>query len=242
MQRDPYGRRLAGALLVVVVGAYLAAILGPEAEPEREWFEHTGVEGEIEIIDAIEVVRDDDPVTAREARHMANATEGIPSPITEKVVNENNPDPVFRERERGQQNVDPEVVPQDDPESRNATQNDAYVEMNRSAQQSDQFVLLHSVHPGYPSGVAPALRQRELVVRVNMYVDEGGHVTHAYVDRNDGGPRFETVVLEAVKQWIYKPVVIDGEPTGFWDTIYFVFRVGPGRDAVEVLDRLRKLD
>jgi len=240
VQRDSYGRRLAGALLLVVALGFVAVLLGPEAEPEREWFEHTGAEGEIEILDAIEVVREDDPMNAREARRMANATEGVPSPITEKVVNENNPEPVFREQERGQQQVDPEVLPQNDPESRNATQNDSYVEMNRSAQQSDQFVLLHSVHPAYPSGVAPALRQREVVVRVNMYVDEGGFVTHAYVDRNDGGPRFEDVVLESVKQWIYKPVVVDGEPTGFWDTIYFVFRIGPGERAIEVLEQLRQ--
>ena len=101
--------------------------------------------------------------------------------------------------------------------------------MNRASQQSSDFVLLYSTSPNYPSGTTASLRSRELVVRVNMYVDETGHVTQAYVDRNNGGPAFEGAVLAAVKQWVYQPLLVEGEPSGFWDLIYFVFNTPTSR-------------
>lgn len=237
--RDSYAPRIVTAAALAVVLGVVVALMGPEVDPDAEWFEHTGVEGEIELLDAIEIVQDIDPVTAREARRMQGATQGVSSPLTEKVVNESNPERVSVEKPEGRDTPNPMIERRVEPDVRAALQDDAYVEMNRAAQQSDQFVLLHSVHPGYPADVPAAIRQREIVVRVNMYVDETGHVTHSYVDRNDGGPRFEEVVLAAVKQWIYKPLILDGEASGFWDTIYFVFRVGRARDGVEVLERLR---
>lgn len=238
-RRDSYAARLGGAVLLAVALGIVAMLLGPEANPRGEWFEHTGVQGEIQVLDAIEIVQDDDPITAREARSMPQATQGVTTPITEKVVNEDNPDPVAVERPQGQPSPDPMIERRVEPEVRAALQEDAFVEMNRSAQQSDQFVLLHSVSPTYPPDAPPGLRAREVVVRVNMYVDETGHVEHAYVDRNGGGPLFEDAVLRAVTQWIYRPLVLDGEPSGFWDTIYFVFRVGPGADDVDIRERLR---
>ena len=238
-RRDSYAARIGGAAALAVLLAVVGALLGPDANPDGEWFEHTGFEGELQILDAIEVVQDEDPITAREARSMPRATQGVRSPITERVVNEENPNQVDLEQPPGQYTPDPMTERRVEPERRAELQEDAYVEMDRTAQTSDQFVLLHSVQPEYPPDAPPGLRTREVVVRVNMYVDETGHVTHAYVDRNDGGPLFEDAVLDAVTQWIYRPLEIDGEASGFWDTIYFVFRGGPATDPVRALERLR---
>jgi len=82
------------------------------------------------------------------------------------------------------------------------------------------------VNPDYPDGTPAAMRQRQIVVATHLYVDEEGRVGHAYVSRNDGGPEFASAALDAVRQWVYEPVLVDGEPIGFWDTIYFVFRIG----------------
>ena len=90
------------------------------------------------------------------------------------------------------------------------------------------FVLLHVVTPAYPDGASASMRQRQIVVATHLYVDEAGNVAHAYVSRNDGGPAFERAALDAVRQWRYRPLLVDGEPTGFWDSIYVVFRVGSG--------------
>ena len=223
--RDSYARRLGVAALIAVTAWVAGSLLGPEANPEGEWYAHTGIEGDLRLLDAIEIVPDVDPITMREARRLPGATEGVQTPITERVVNEDNPDQVALERPVGRESDRSDVMRRAEPEVVSELQTDEYVEMNRASQQSRDFVLLHSVQPTYPVGVPAAVRQREIVVRVNMYVDESGRVTHAYVDRNDGGPRFERAVLEAVEQWVYRPLEVDGEITGFWDTIYFVFRV-----------------
>ena len=223
-------RRLAVATGAAVGVGVLLVLLGPDANPDDEWYVHTGVEGEVRVLDAIEIVPDEDPVTLREARRMAGATRGVRSPITEKVLNPDNPEAVSPEKPRGRESATPDVMRRVDPEARIALQEDEYVETNRPSQHSEDFVVLHSVEPRYPPDAPPALRTRDVVVRVNMYVDETGHVSHAYVDRNEGGPRFEAAVIEAVTQWIYRPFEHEGGPSGFWDTIYFVFRVGPGAE------------
>ncbi len=229
-ERGSYARRLAVAAIAAVGLGVVLSLLGPDANPDGDWYVHTGIEGELRVLDAIEIVPDEDPVTMREARRMTGATQGVPSPVTETVVNPDNPDPVALERPLGRDDANPDVMRRVDPEARVELQEDEYVEMNRPSQQSEDFVVLHSVQPRYPRDAPPALRARDVVVRVNMYVDETGQVTHAYVDRNEGGPRFEAAVLEAVNQWVYRPYEHEGVPTGFWDTIYFVFRVGPGAE------------
>jgi TonB family protein len=157
---------------------------------------------------------------------MPNPTEGMSPPLVEETLVERAENPLPKVDEIGQPGFQTEM--------RRLTEGaDDFVDpvdrvqMSRPAQRSLQFVLLHSVSPEYPDGVSPGLRRREVVVRVNLFVDEQGRVAHAYVDRNNGGPLFEDAVLVAVRQWIYRPLEIDGKPQGFWDHIYFVFNMAP---------------
>ena len=222
---DHYGRRLAlmaGAALLVFV---LIALLSPRSDPDREWYEHTGVRGEIQILDALSISRESEPVDRNSVPEREDATRGVDVTLTEKIVQ---PDPL-------------EALPKEDESGdygdnmRRVDQREAQeivgenpVELKGRSQQSLSFVLLHVVNPVYPDGVAASLRQLEIVVATHLYVDESGAVQQAYVSRNDGGPAFERAALDAVTQWVYAPVLVNGVATGFWDTIYFVFRIGDG--------------
>ena len=231
--RDHYAARLGVATVVAAIVIAIAALFGPTGDPDAEWYEHTGFEGELLLLDAIDVVQDRDLVSQTEAQSLPGATQGVEAPITERVRHASPLDPVPLERPRGDAESEFQRMQRADPRLTAEIVDRDQVKMSRPAQQSSDFVLLKSLSPRYPSDVAPALRERRIVVRVNMYVDESGHVAHAYVDRNEGGPRFESAVLEAVRQWVYRPLVRDGKPTGFWDTIYFIFQIEGSATAHE---------
>jgi TonB family protein len=225
---DHYGRRLAlmaGAALLVLV---LVALLGPESDPSQEWYEHTGVRGEIQILDALSISRDSDPVDRNSIPEIEDATRGVDVTLTEKIVQPDPLNPLPKEDERGDYGKNVRRV--DDSEAQEIVGENP-VELQGRSQQSLNFLLLFLVNPEYPDGVAASIRQLEIVVATHLYVDEKGIVAQAYVSRNDGGPAFERAVLDAVRQWIYQPVLVDEVATGFWDTIYFVFRISEGGSA-----------
>lgn len=222
---DHYARRLAVMAALAALVFVLVALLGPAGDPNREWYDHTGVRGEIQIIDALSISRDDDPLDLNSRPELENATRGVDPALTEKIVQPDPENPLPPERDPGEYG---DNVRQVEPREATRIVGESPVELRGRSQQSLDFVLLHVVNPEYPDGVAASLRRREIVVATHIYVDEQGKVAHAYVSRNDGGPRFEHAALDAVRQWVYEPVLVDGVPTGFWDTIYFVFRVGRG--------------
>lgn len=225
---DPYLRRLAAAAGLAVLVAVVAGLLGPRSEPGQQWYEHTGIEGPTLLLEDIDIVTDRDVARTDAARSLPEATIGVQAPVTEDIQVKDPENPVPLEQPEGRDGTSTQPLRRADPQLSATIADGDQVEMNRPAQQSSQFVLLHSVSPAYPAGVEPALRRREIVVRVNMYVDESGRVSQAYVDRNNGGAAFEQAVLRAVTQWVYKPLVLEGKPSGFWDLLYFVFRAGPG--------------
>ena len=232
-QPDPYAKRIA-ALAVVALGIFvLAALLGPRVDPDTEWYEHTGFEGELVLLDAIDVVSDVDPVAQSAAQSLPGGTQGVPAPLIEKIVHEDPLNPVSIESPIGDSDDDRQRLERADSRLEAEIIDRDQVKMSRPAQRSSDFVLLTAVNPRYPTDVPEAIRHREVVVRVNMYVDETGHVAHAFVDRNDGGPRFEAEVLAAVRQWVYRPLIREGKPTGFWDLIYFVFQIEGSSRATE---------
>ncbi len=227
-ERWGYSQRLMAAVAAVVLGLILVVLFGPQGDPEGEWYRRTGIEGPLEILDNIEVIPDTpiDEVSQEEFRQLAATTQGVDPQLTERILAENpDPRPLDQETGRG--------IPQDSRINRDGTshsrQDDpqAQVRRSRAAQQSMQFVLLQSVNPTYPLQASASLRQRRIVVSVAMYVDESGHVAEAYLRGNNGGNLFAEAVLEAVRKWVYKPLLIDGMPSGFWDQINFVFTTGP---------------
>jgi len=86
--------------------------------------------------------------------------------------------------------------------------------------------ILKKVQPEYPP-LATAARIQGLVI-IEAHVDVNGRVRTATVLR--GVTLLDEAALTAVKQWIYKPLLLNGEPTEFILTVTVVFSLtNPGQ-------------
>jgi protein TonB len=81
--------------------------------------------------------------------------------------------------------------------------------------------LIRQVKPVYPD-LAVQSRVSALVI-LEAEVDTRGHVKTVKVLR--GHPLFDENAIEAVKQWRYQPLLLNGEPTGFILTVTVNFNL-----------------
>jgi TonB family protein len=83
--------------------------------------------------------------------------------------------------------------------------------------------LIRQTHPVYP----PELQQLgvEGTVVMSAIVSKDGTVLHPTV-RNTVDPRLAAVAIEAVKQWVYQPALLNGEPVEVITTITLEFQLG----------------
>jgi protein TonB len=81
--------------------------------------------------------------------------------------------------------------------------------------------LIRQVKPIYPD-LAVQSRVSALVI-LEAEVDTRGHVKAVKVLR--GHPLFDDSAMEAVKQWRYQPLLLNGEPTGFILTVTVNFNL-----------------
>jgi protein TonB len=91
--------------------------------------------------------------------------------------------------------------------------------------------LVYRVEPVYPD-LAVQARLGAIVI-VEAFVDREGHVKSVTVLR--GAPLFDEPAVAAVKQWRYKPLLLNGVPTEFLLTATVKFRIDnpqqlPGRN------------
>jgi TonB family protein len=210
---------------IALVALVILSLLGPSSDEIDRWFRHTGIRGELQILDNIDIVPDVDPTTQERKEPLAGATEGVQVEADRPRPHPEVDNPTPQPHERGLPS--PKVVDADRPELRIGSDEIHQVEMHRGTQQSLDFILRKFVRPDYPEDATTVQRARVIWVVVAMYVDELGHVVEAYTTRNDGGPPFERAVLKAVKQWEYEPLLVNGEPHGFWDEIRWEFTVKP---------------
>ena len=84
--------------------------------------------------------------------------------------------------------------------------------------------LVRRVEPVYPE-LAIASRAKAIVI-IEAQVDTRGYVKTARVLR--GHPLFDASAIEAVKQWRYQPLLLNGQPTEFILTVTVMFSLrGP---------------
>ena len=81
--------------------------------------------------------------------------------------------------------------------------------------------IIRHVKPVYPD-LAVQSRVSALVI-LEAEVDTRGHVKAVKVLR--GHPLFDEAAMEAVKQWRYQPLLLNGEPTGFILTVTVNFNL-----------------
>ena len=229
---DPYLKRMGVFAALGLLGLIVGALLGPTPEQVDEFFRTTGREGPTLVLQEIDIIPDNDPVSTPPRDTMAGATQGVQVPVEAlQKPKEDATEPTPSQQVRGV--VDPSQHATDIPMPGRSLAKDQrdQIEQHRASQQSLDFILQKFVRPDYPSGAGQVDRTRTIVVWVAMYVNELGKVEHAYIERSDGGPLFEQAVLEAVLQWEYRPLVVDNQPQGFWDRQQVQFIVT--RDGVE---------
>jgi protein TonB len=81
--------------------------------------------------------------------------------------------------------------------------------------------LVRRVEPVYPE-LAIASRASAVLI-IEAQVDTKGLVRTAKVLR--GHPLFDAPALEAVKQWRYQPLLLNGQPTEFILTVTVMFNL-----------------
>ena len=85
------------------------------------------------------------------------------------------------------------------------------------------YVILKMVKPDYPPDALA--NAEEGYVLVEAYINAEGKVGEAYV-RSSFGPRsFESVSIDAVKQFLFRPVHEKGKPVSFWVSFLVRFRL-----------------
>jgi TonB family protein len=88
---------------------------------------------------------------------------------------------------------------------------------------SEEYVILHMVRPEYPP---EELKEGvEGDVTVELYIDDGGTVESAWVLMATGPPSFEHASLDAVRQFRFKPPLMQGKPMPMWIRFQIRFRI-----------------
>jgi len=93
-----------------------------------------------------------------------------------------------------------------------------HIRVGSRVQQSN---LLQSVDPVYP----PLARQARIqgVVRFNVTISKDGHVTN--IKLVSGHPLLVEAAKDAVKQWVYRPTLLNGDPIEVTATVDVPFRL-----------------
>jgi protein TonB len=86
-------------------------------------------------------------------------------------------------------------------------------------------ILLHRVEPIYPPLAVAAALQGTVILEA--FVDEQGVVQDVKVLRSQGV--LDRAAIEAVKQWRYSPVILNGRPEKFILTVVLTFRLESAR-------------
>ena len=93
------------------------------------------------------------------------------------------------------------------------------------------------VNPVYPTSATDV--RTEQVVVVELRINEEGRVADARMLRTV--PAFDQAALDAVRQWQYEPVVVNGSPTAFITTVVVNFTPSSdgGRSATTLRSPVR---
>ncbi len=99
---------------------------------------------------------------------------------------------------------------------------DATPKRIRVGSRVQEYNLIHKVEPEYPS----LAKQRRIQgkVRLRILIDKNGHVQEVYLI--DGHQLLVDAARRAVKQWLYKPTLLDGQPVEVLTEVEIEFTLG----------------
>jgi TonB family protein len=211
-----YRRRV--SVIVAVAVALIASLLWVTENVPKEvlqlqfgWEGPTRVLPEITLIPGVEAFEE----SREESRYRATTVVEVED---EELEDEGEKEMVTRKikqipREEPDETVSPEL---EDEQVRTYP-------AHTSASYSEDYVILNMTRPEYP---AEELKHGiEGDVTVELFVNDGGAVENAWVTMATGSSSFEAVSLEAVRQFRFKPPIVDGKPSSMWIRFQIRFRI-----------------
>jgi len=202
------------APLVIIVHFLFFFSFGTTVTPDRTiTFGREGpprLEPEVSILD-------DQPGTARQSERLRNALSVVDVFIVDEDLPPRNKgkEPTHRSAEKRSERAVSTV----------SDGNDYYRSYPSHAPvpYREDYVILRMVKPEYPQEAL--LNGDEGYVLVEVYIGLGGSVEEVWV-RSASGPRsFEASALDAVKQFLFKPVSVNGKPVSFWVSFLVRFQL-----------------
>lgn len=205
-------------LLFIPVGIIAIAVLLITVERTRvvDKFFSIGYEGPMQILPEITIIDDkgmEAEIFSKERRDMVARDIQLFSEEEEDIEEEEPEISTAPEKELEEQILD-EVPGQD------------YIRTYPSHSDvpyREDYVIIHMVQPEYPKDALD--RMMEGYVLVEVYVDETGRVSEAWVRKVYGMESFERSSIEAVRQFVFKPVMENGSPQPFWVSFLVNFRL-----------------
>ncbi len=198
------GRRLAVALGAALVLILLIVLLDPGGREIARRFTPYGAEGPLRIMPEISV----DEGTA-EVYQKPKAAPRESAPIYELE-----PESISPRATQAVPMQPAEPRPLVDKAADVAEEGTGEVELLLPRSTADQaFIIRKIVRPIYPIDATEAERRTvEILVRSAVFLDATGAITAAMITYSEGSAAFDEVVLAAVRQWEFEPVMRDGKP------------------------------
>lgn len=207
-----YRRRL--RIITPIAAALLLLLFFSAKDVPYEVLErHFGWEGPIRILPEITIIPDTDPFedTRQESRRRAVAA------INVEEWEDTGP------AEGAKRQTPPEI----EPEKKISLELDKewvrHYPAHTAVPYSEEYVILHMVKPEYPPDELD--RGVEGDVTLEILVDDVGMVEGAWVLAANGPPSFESASLDAVRQFRFKPPIIEGRPSEMWIRFQIRFRI-----------------
>jgi periplasmic protein TonB len=88
-------------------------------------------------------------------------------------------------------------------------------------------VCIHRVNPEYPE--TARLVGIEGTVFVKLWIDKKGKVRQVVLLKSDN-PIFDQAVMDAAKQWVFTPAIMNAGPVAVWMSVPFHFTLHAPRE------------
>jgi TonB family protein len=181
--------------------------------PYSELEKRVGWEGEMRILPHVTIVPENDPY---EDMRMDSALRTMAS-MDFSLLEETGPEAGPKRADIPVRKPDIETTPELDPS------NVRHYPAHTDVPYSEDFVILHMVQPEYPP--AELLDGIEGDVWLEILVNEDGRVEDAWVLTALGPKNFEYSSLSAVRQFRFKPPIVNGKPVQMWIRFHVFFRL-----------------
>ncbi len=211
-REQAYRRRL---YYLTPVAAVLMTLLFITSDriPYREIEQQVGWKGEMRLLPEITIIPDNQETSSEERLRRLNTMTSVNLDLDE-VKNER--DSSDKDSEERTEEEEPNIPEFDVYDVRT-------VQAAREVPYSQDYVILRMVDPTYPPKELEA--GMEGSVTVELFINADGRVEKATVLSAAGSRSFQESSLEAVRQFVFQPPVIDGESKPMWIKFLIKFRI-----------------